>query len=300
MTDQLPGLEPEVLERVTPEAIVAQAAAEYEPIVARFCLLSGGGDSTALAHRMRGKYDALLHVDTGTALPGVREHVERLAKEVLKAPLVVYEAGEAYRTMVLGDPTSRLKSERIAWGMPGPGFHRMPYARLKDRQFEAAVRTEKKRAGLYRRRGHVMLISGARTDESQRRMVNAGKTINKRGGQLWVQPLTDWTNEEVAGYRDEHKLPTSEVSALTHRSGECNCGAFKSDGEREMLQSLWPGWFADTIESLEELAEKAQVPSRWGERPRDWCRPGDEKAGPACNGCSQLQLSETPMDVALT
>src|SRR4051812_18700950 len=125
------GLE---LPRRTPEEIIESAERENPaPVIVRFCLFSGGGDSTVLAHRLRGQYDALLHVDTGTALPGVRDHVERVARE-LGEPLVIYEADDAYERMVLGTPGHRLKGERVAWGMPGPGFHRLPYARLKDRQ----------------------------------------------------------------------------------------------------------------------------------------------------------------------
>lgn len=282
----IPGLEKQ---RHAPEEIVRRAVEEHAPVITRFCLLSGGNDSTVLAHRMRGHYDALLHVDTGTALPGVREHAERLAHE-LRQLLLVYEAGGAYRRMVVGDPSHRLKSERIPWGLPGPGFHKLPYARLKDRQFEAAVSDEKRKRGLFRRRANVMLLSGVRTDESDRRMVNAAGEINKRGSQLWVSPLVDWTNEEMRAYRDEHGLPQSDVAALLHRSGECNCGAFKSPGEREMLESLWPEWFAKTIGALEAEAAKLGVPCRWGERPAGWCRPGDEEAGPACAGCSQMAL----------
>lgn len=39
------------------------------------CLISGGGDSTVTAHRCRNLYHELAFIDTGTALPGVREFV---------------------------------------------------------------------------------------------------------------------------------------------------------------------------------------------------------------------------------
>ncbi len=290
----LPGLEPV---KEAPERIIQRAVEEGAPedkwvakVVARFCLVSGGNDSTVLAHRLQGQYDALLHVDTGTALPGVRDHVERLARE-LRQPLVVYEAGAAYRTMVLGNPESDLKSERLPWGLPGPGFHKLPYARLKDRQFEAAVRDQKARHGLTGRPGWIMLMSGVRTGESDRRMVSAlGREINRRGSQLWVNPLIHWSDRDMREYRDEHKLPQSDVAALIHRSGECNCGAFAAPGEREMLQSMWPAWFGETIERLEEQAAEQGLPCRWGERPGDWWRPRAAVGGPACVGCQQLTL----------
>ena len=52
-------------------------------------------------------------------------------------------------------------------------------------------------------------------------------------------------------YRGELELPQSDVAALMHRSGECNCGSYANPDEREMLASLWPRWFERTIRAVE-------------------------------------------------
>lgn len=114
----------------------------------------------------------------------------------------------------------------------------------------------------------IMLLSGTRRQESARRMRTQANRYRCRGAQLWVNPLLDWTNDQMRRYREEHELPQSDVAALLHRSGECNCGCFAEPGEREMLKSLWPEWFEETIGSLErEALEMGLGACRWGERP---------------------------------
>ena len=248
-----------------PDTLIREATVEFLP-VASFCLFSGGHDSTVLAHRCRDWYSELVHIDTGTAVPGVREYVEEYAAWLGK-PLKVYEAGDAFRRLVLEQG-----------GFPGPAGHGRAYTRLKERQIEALVRDAKVGES---RLSKVMLLTGKRSAESARR-AKTTKGIDPRGGQLYVNPLVDWTAQDMYAYRTEHKLPESPVAALLHRSGECNCGAFAEPGEREMLRSLYPAWFEKTIAALERDAEAAGVPAcRWGERPREV--PAD--AGPLCSSC---------------
>lgn len=238
-----------------------------------FVLFSGGGDSSVLAHwakqTFRDELDAAVYIDTGTALPGVREFVEMFCR-TFDIPLKVYEAGpEAYRALVLEQG-----------GLPGPAGHGRAYTRLKERQIEALVRDHKTH-----RCDRIMLLTGKRRSESKRRgRTTAG--VERRGAQLYVNPLIDWTSDDMRSYRASHGLPVSEVGALIHRSGECNCGAFAAGGEREMLRSLWPDWFERTIASLEREAEQRGVTAcRWGERPPEV----RESPGPLCSDCTLWQ-----------
>lgn len=266
MTEQL-----SVLPKQSPDEIVQRARAEHHP-VASFCLFSGGHDSTVLAHRVRDTYQCLMHIDTGTAVPGVLEFVQEYA-DWLGRPLLVYRARDAFRRLVLEHG-----------GFPGPAGHGRAYTRLKERGIEALVRDFK--TG-FKRTDTVMLLTGKRRAESARRAkTTAG--IEKRGGQLYVNPLIDWTDAQMRAYRREHELPQSDVAALIHRSGECNCGAFAAPGEREMLRSLWPSWFEATIGSLEREAEARGIAAcRWGERPPE-AEPGD--VGPLCSSCEYRQM----------
>jgi 3'-phosphoadenosine 5'-phosphosulfate sulfotransferase (PAPS reductase)/FAD synthetase len=280
------------------------AAAEGSRVVARVCLISGGNDSVTTAHRLREFYDELAFIDTGTALPGVRDFTQWYVDRYIGKPLRVFEAGPAFAELVLGDATwwdfysrERLAGEtlqrfvirttptrrlgdghgNVPQGFPGPGRggHRAAYARLKERCVEDLVRTFKAERAGGDRRACVALLTGARRHESRRRSMTQGVDgWRRKGGQLWVNPLNDWTNERMVAYRREHDLPQSDVAAILHRSGECNCGAFMAKGELEEVKAWFGDWHRRTIVPLEDAAREAGIPRCvWGER-TDTGRPG--------------------------
>lgn len=261
-----------LIDGVDPDRLIERVKAEQRP-VASVCLFSGGNDSTVLAHRCREHYEELAFIDTGTALPGVREFVEYFAIWLGK-PLRILDSGSCYRKLVL-DGVQPL-------GFPGPAQHNRAYNQLKER------RLRELRAQLqsgHKRGARVLMLTGVRRGESSRRAKRREVTLE--GSIVFANPLIDWTAAEVAEYRAECALPQSDVAALIHRSGECNCGSFAAPGEREMLRSLWPEWFETTIASLEREAEGRGIHAcRWGERPGV---PGD--TGPLCTDC-QLRLLE--------
>jgi len=67
---------------------------------AAYALVSGGGDSTAAALRAEEDphFAGVVYIDTGTALPGVREHVELLAAK-RGWPLAVLESRDTTETL---------------------------------------------------------------------------------------------------------------------------------------------------------------------------------------------------------
>ena len=304
----------------SPDEVIAVARAEHEP-VATWCLFSGGNDSTVLAHRCREHYDGLAWIDTATAVPGVETFVREYAEWIGK-PLRILSAGDAFRTMVLGDlvwwarfiaahdrePTLTIEQSivrdtvrlgrasggelgQVPHGFPGPGAHGRAYNRLKERQIMALLRESKQG---HPRRSRVLFLSGIRRAESRRR--SKREAINRLPGKsaVFVNPLIDWTDQEMRGYRREHALPESPAAALLHRSGECNCGAFaKADEERAMLRALYPDFFAAVIESLEQEAQAAGVRwCRWGGFDIDGNRAGEvsrERPGLLCESCVARQ-----------
>ncbi len=261
-----------IIPPLDPDRLVAEAKTAHNP-VGTVCLFSGGNDSAVLAHRCRHLYERLVFIDTGTAIPGVREFVESFAVW-LEVALEVYESGTAFRRMVLG------RNGKPPLGMPGPGQHNRTYNQLKERQLEALCRDVK--CGV--RGGKVLMLTGIRRDESQRRRFRAPHTT--KGAMAFCNPLIDWTGDDVRAYRAEYRLPQSDVAALIHRSGECNCGAYAAPGEREMLRALWPDWFERSIGALERECEARGIPScRWGEG--FGVAPDD--VGALCSDC-QLRL----------
>lgn len=296
-----------------PDELIAEARDRWRPI-RTYCLFSGGGDSGVLAHRCREHYDELFYIDTGTAIPstdqpaivGVEDHVRSFAASLGK-PLTIRRSGDAYRTMVLGDGLwwrrfraaagrrgpltveQMIAEDRRAGrtasklygqaprGFPGPGQHGKAYSRLKERRIEEVLRETK--AG-HPRTSKVLFLSGARQAESKRRAKR--EPLSGRRAAKFCSPLIDWTAGQMADYRGRFDLPQSDVAALLHRSGECNCGAFaQAEEERAMMRAFWPKWWAEGIEALEVEAEALGI---------RWCRWGGfDLAGNRATGSSRAK-----------
>lgn len=261
-----------------PDRLIERVKADERP-VATVALFSGGNDSTVLAHRCQEHYSHLAFIDTGTAVPGVRDFVDMFALWIGK-PLIVLEAGDKYRRMVLGlGDQARPGVEPL--GFPGPAQHNRAYNQLKERQLRQ-LRARFQEG--HRRGARVLMLTGVRRGESQRR--SKRMPVTSHGAIRFANPLIDWTNADMRAYRAEHRLPQSDVAALIHRSGECNCGAFAAPGERAMLASLWPEWFEETIGSLEREAQARGIAAcRWGERPGQAV-----EGGALCTDC-ELRLA---------
>lgn len=305
-TDELSS--PRLLDNRTPEHVIADAHAQFGPFVHRVCLFSGGNDSMVLAHRCRDFYDTLIWVDTGTALPGVAEFVHTAA-DWLGKPLRVYQpAPDAYRNMVLGEGTKRCtcrgkgchscagtgRLPRTPLGFPGPAQHTRCYNTLKERALETMLADLKREFGNKPRRDRVLALSGIRRSESSRRQFRPD--VTKRRALVFCNPISDWHAVDLAAYRKRHQIPQSDVAALLHRSGECNCGAFADPSERHDLQTLFPDWWEQTIAPLEHAAaERGITPAKWGSgRPDSQPIPD---TGPMCSDC-QLKFDLAPPKAA--
>jgi 3'-phosphoadenosine 5'-phosphosulfate sulfotransferase (PAPS reductase)/FAD synthetase len=253
-----------IVEKVglTPDEIVSLAESRHN-IVARFCLFSGGNDSSVVAHRSREHYDTLVHINTGTALPGVEEFCHEFAAWLEKPLIVLRTPFSEYRRLVLGSDTPRANGKPDQpLGFPGPGNHGACYWRLKQARLEELMRSCKKRYS----RERILLITGIRRSESQKRSKREPIRFNNKNPGIWVNPLIDWDATDMLDYRERHGIPQSDVAALLHKSGECNCGAYAPKGERETLIALYPEWWAETMGPLEDEAAQAGLTvTRWGQ-----------------------------------
>lgn len=268
-----PELEPFPEMKLDAYQVYADAKVKYDPSHV-FALFSGGNDSKVLVEWAKrtigGCLDAAVFIDTGIACPGVREFAEDFCSD-RGVPLKVYET-----------PYSEFVAMCREHGMPGPGVHRWTYIRLKGDRVDQLVADHKTHH--YDR---IMLLAGARRAESQRRMGTA-LPVKRRYAQVWVNPLIDWSHRDMREFRNLHKLPESDVAALLHRSGECNCLAFPSEGERAMLMRLWPSWFEDTFGWLERELKAAGH--------RYWMlgmpRPDADRdsGGELCDDCNKRQM----------
>ena len=240
-------------------------------------LFSGGNDSTTLAHLFRKDATHAAHANTTIGIEQTRDFVRNTCEEwgldlIERKPP---RESDHYASLVLDQ------------GFPGPGHHFKMYQRLKERALEQ-VRRELV-TNPYRER--VVFIAGRRRSESQRRADIPASERNR--STVWVSPLVNWTKLDLNTYRVMHDdVPVNEVSDLIHMSGECLCGSFAKENEREEISAWFPEVF-DEISALERaIADRDDIPEHrktwgWGATARD-VKPS--KVGALCSSCDDDQL----------
>ena len=253
---------------------------EHNP-VAVLGLFSGGHDSVTAVHlaARHPAFSAAVHVNTGTGVIEDDFSTIGFVRETAKRhgwPLREYQSDDRYEDIV------------AEYGFPGPAAHKFMYIRLKERGMRKAVREAK--AG-HKRNRRVILISGARQEESIRRMGHA-IPVQREGAWVWVNIIWDWTGVDCARYMAANAIQRSPVVDRIHKSGECLCGAYAKPGEFEDLKM----WCPKTAARLEAMRGSASRPCwGWGASDRkQW-----EKAlksmrsarMPMCDGCAEAPIA---------
>jgi 3'-phosphoadenosine 5'-phosphosulfate sulfotransferase (PAPS reductase)/FAD synthetase len=260
-----------------PEEIIAKALS-FKP-VAIFAGYSGGDDSLATAHWMMANVPGceILHINTGIGIEATRRHVRETCA-AFSWPLTEMRAKEDcgidYDALVR------------AYGFPGPAVHYKMYRQLKERAIRKVVASRRRKYS----REKVMIATGIRQDESQRRMGYGGNEVNFVGSQMWVNPLYWQPKSWFMDYIAKHDLPRSPVSKMLGMSGECLCGAFAHAGEKALVRIVCPET-ADRLDRLEAEVRAAGHNWGWEDRPPRPAKPPREPKvlafRPMCVGCEK-------------
>lgn len=250
---------------------LSAVARDNEPVIGVYSLFSGGTDSltatsVAAQHPM---FRGVLHINTGIGIEATHEYVRDMCKREGWPLTELHPPGRSYEDLV------------IEYGFPGPGGHAVMYRWLKERAVRLAIKRIKAEAGMGRF-ARVLLATGARTDESSRRMRNAGET-QRLGSQVWVPVIASWTKLDTRRYVEARGYPSNPASDLLHMSGECLCGSFARPGELDEI-ALWFPADAARIRELEDRVRAVGKPCVWGARPHGPHSP-DKTVGPLCSTC---------------
>lgn len=228
--------------------LVTLAVKLYRPR-AVWALCSGGNDSLCSTHAAMstGLVTGVASINTTIGLRQTREHMAEVA-ERFGWPLRWLRPAFTYRDFC------------AKFGMPGPGRHDYVYRYLKERCVEQLVRESKRRP-----KDRVMLVTGVRLSESDRRMGHV-EPIAREGSSVWAAPILNWDHEDKTLYQVSNGIPRNPVTPILGISGECLCGAFAKPDERAKIERHFPEAAAE-IAACEAVAAANAKPCAWGERP---------------------------------
>lgn len=216
-----------------PVARINNAIGRFKPKLV-VGLFSGGHDSLScnLVASEASRFDGCLHVNTGFGIEATRDFV-RTTCDRQGWKLWEYKAVENTRADGTPDP---MDYEAIVkeYGFPGPNAHRFMYVKLKDRCIQRFLRDVGASP-----ESPILFISGARTEESDRRMGNTKTEPTNYGRSVWLNAIHDWTKSDTNRLIDGLQIERNIVVDLIHKSGECLCGAYAKPGEHAELK-LWP------------------------------------------------------------
>ena len=275
--------------------ILTEVMEKYDPI-AVVAAFSGGDDSIVATHFAMTTIPecTVFNADTLIGMEPTRKHIRAMSDrfdwplEIGRAeaegpPKKMRKAGKlvTFDQAILPsgrwtDGATAFEETSLNWGFFGRGKpqHARMYQRLKERPFRRML----KKLGASKAGRKALIISGVRHDESA---IRAGyKRSHAEGyfGDVWVNPFYFRTAGDFAIYRDEFGLPGNPVKRLCGISGECCCGTFAGDGERQSYAIADPD-FDRYLTDLETRVRANGFPWGWGESPPRWWK--DQRRGQA-------------------
>lgn len=237
----------EAEKELLPVEILEQAIRENE-IKKLVGMFSGGKDSQVtcletakLAKELNIPFE-VVHCSTGVGVKETFQHVLKICGE---------NNWRLHVTTPLPHETYRIFIHRF--GFPGPGIHNAVMGFLKWHPLRKWCREHKTEG--------IGLISGRRRKESARRAkMRSFKTpiVQAEPNMLMVSPLYYKPDEWVWNYIRENNLEICPVYKTLHISGDCLCGAFAEEGERELIRIFHPDEYA-FLEAIEK-----EFGGRWG------------------------------------
>ena len=242
-------------------------------------MVSGGKDSAAsdqIARELGVKIDFVIHGNTRCGIPETSEFVRETYGKL--GDFAEADAGTAYQDYVL----------RKGFFGKGIAAHGFAYRILKATPFRKTISQFIRQR---QRNVRVLLLNGARKDESENRKkhLQVWRQDPAQAGNIWVNLIHDWTQDDRDAYLSERKTPINPVAKALCRSGECMCGTMQTKAERVEAAHLYPSW-GKMIDDLEVEAKRLHGYG-WGDNFPRVDKRQCEMFQPMCKDCVKGAIS---------
>lgn len=196
------------------ETIMSEALQIFKPSLI-ICSYSGGYDSMVATHKALAWSKHFAHsaniitvaIDTRIHADGWPEFVSSSARTIGARRF------EIWRTTMLEKWIADVEERGFAYRK---AQHKIYFYYLKQNAFRAVVAHYKKR-----RNDRIMFVTGVRRAESRERADTP--EFERKGSNVWCNPLVYWSEQDIHQYRIDHNLPENPFYAQTNNSGDCLC-----------------------------------------------------------------------------
>lgn len=195
-------------------------------------MVSGGKDSAAsdqIARELGVNINMVVHGNTRCGIPETSQFVRETYGAL--GDYAEADAGTAYEDYVL----------RKGFFGKGRAAHGYAYRVLKATPFRKAISKHIRKG---KRNVRVLLLNGARKDESENREKHLEETRQDPAapGNIWTNLIHDWSQDDRDAYLESRETPINPVAKALCRSGECMCGTMQTAAERMEAAILYPSW----------------------------------------------------------
>lgn len=237
-------------------------------------MVSGGKDSAAsdqTARELGVKIDIVIHGNTRCGIPETSQFVRDTYGKL--GEYVEADAGPAYEDYVL----------RKGFFGKGIGAHGFAYRVLKATPFRKAISKHIRKG---KRNVRVLLLNGARKDESENRQkhLQVSRQDPAMPNNIWLNLIHDWSQDDRDEYLASRGTPINPVAVQLCRSGECMCGTMQTKAERAEASALYPHW-GNWLSDLEKEAQQLHG-FGWGDQfPKGRAEGQGDLFQPMCKDC---------------
>lgn len=233
---------------------ILKAITDFKPY--KICIMFSGGDDSltvlALCIHLKIPIDFLIHANTGTGIKRTNDFVKESSKK-FNIDLIESHPKKSFREIVI---------ERGFYGN-NLQAHTLAYRDLKGKPFRKAISENIRHRKRNRR---ILLLSGARMLESQRRSKTAKNFININPdikSNIWVNLIHKWSKDDCIEFLDSMNVKRNPISKDWKHSGECNCGTTAKRSQLYDLSKFCPETFNMLIDIENEVLKKG-FPWGWG------------------------------------
>jgi 3'-phosphoadenosine 5'-phosphosulfate sulfotransferase (PAPS reductase)/FAD synthetase len=259
--------------------LLADSARIYKEAVDLFrpthivSMVSGGKDSAcndAVARELGIKIDLVVHGNTRCGIPETTDFVREVYGAI--SDYAEADAGTAYEDYVL----------RKGFFGKGIAAHGFAYRVLKATPFRKVMSAKIRQR---KREVRILLLNGARKDESENRQKNlqVWRQDPAAQGNIWVNLIHNWTQKDRDDYLVDRGVRINPVAVQLCRSGECMCGTMQTQQERWEAAAIYPKWGA-WLDNL-ETEVRAKFGIGWGESFKKATLVTPDLFQPMCKDC---------------